>query len=77
MLRALTYSESVFNEIIIIILDVGIGYDLCGFDCQKKKYSTGTLRCLSHALDPLGFGAWQLWYQSLGYDSVDFWIRKW
>ena len=42
----------------MIILDVGIGYDLCGLDCQKNKYSTGTLRCLSHALDPLGFGAW-------------------
>ena len=40
-------------------------------DCQKgkkkKKKSTGTLRCLSHALDPLGFGVWHLmslvfWY---------------
>ena len=72
MLRALSYSESIFNGIIMIILDVGIGYDLCGLDCQKKKKkSTGTLRCLSHALDPLGFRAWQLWYQSLGYDSID------
>ena len=44
----------------MIILNVGIWYDLCGLDCQKKgkKKSTGTLRCLSHALDPLGFGAW-------------------
>ena len=25
---------------------------------RKKKKSTGTLRCLSHALNPLGFGAW-------------------
>jgi len=58
LLRALTYSESIFNGIIMIILDVGIGYDLCGLDCQKKK-SIGTLRCLSHALDPLEFGAWQ------------------
>ena len=60
MLRALTYSESIFNGIIMIILEVGIRYDLCGLDCQKKKKkkSTGTLRCLSHALDPLGFGAW-------------------
>ena len=43
----------------MIILDVGIGYDLCGLDCQKKKKknSIGTLRCLSHALDPLGFKA--------------------
>ena len=42
----------------MIILDVDIGYDLCGLDCQKgeKKKSTGTFRCLSHALDPLGFG---------------------
>ena len=40
----------------MIILNVGIEYDLCGFDCQKKK-SIGILRCLSHALDPLGFGA--------------------
>ena len=76
MLRVLTYSESIFNGIIMIILDVGIGYDLCGLDCQKKK-STGTLRCLSHALDPLGFRAWQLWYQSLGYDSVNFENRNW
>ena len=29
---------------------------------ERKKKSTGTLRCLSHALDPLGFGVWQkLW----------------
>ena len=47
----------------MIILNVGIWYDLCGLDCQKKKKkgkkkSKGTLRCLSHALDPLGFGAW-------------------
>ena len=25
---------------------------------KEKKNSTGTLRCLFHALDPLGFGAW-------------------
>ena len=45
----------------MIILDVDIGYDLCGLDYlkRKKKNSTGTLRCLSHALDHLGFGAWQ------------------
>ena len=45
----------------MIILDVGTGYDLCGLDCWKrgkKKKSTGTLRCVSHALDPLEFGAW-------------------
>ena len=30
-------------------------------DCQKgkKEKSTGTLRCLSHASNPLGFGVWQ------------------
>ena len=27
---------------------------------KRKKKSTGTLRCLSHASDPLGFGVWQL-----------------
>ena len=32
---------------------------------KKKKKSTGTLRCLSHALDPLGFGI--LW--GLGRDN--------
>ena len=44
----------------MIILDVGTGYDLCGLDCWKggKKKSTGTLRCVSHVLDPLEFGAW-------------------
>ena len=77
MLRALTYSENTFNEINMIILDVGTGYDLCGLDCQKGQKYIGTLRCLSHALDPLVFGAWQLWYQSLGYDFVDFENRNW
>ena len=37
MLKALTYLENIFNGIIMIILDVGIGYDLCGLDCQKGK----------------------------------------
>ena len=62
MLRALTYFESIFNGIIMIILDVGTWYDSCGLDCQKgkkkKKKSTGTFKRLSHALDPLGFGVW-------------------
>ena len=56
MLRALIYFESIFNEIIMIILDISTWYKFCGFDCQKgkrtKKKFTGTLRCLSHALDP-------------------------
>ena len=62
MLRALTYFESIFNGIIMIILDVGTWYDCCGLNCQKgrKKKSTGTLRHISHALDPLGFGAWHI-----------------
>ena len=44
----------------MIILDVGTWYDFYGLDCQKrkKKKFTGTLRHISHALDPLGFGAW-------------------
>ena len=63
MLRALTYFESIFNGIIMIILDVGTWYDLYGLNCQKgkkkKKKIYKYLRHLSHALDPLGFGAWQ------------------
>ena len=50
----------------MLILDVGIRYDLCGLDCQKKKKkSTGTLIRLSHALDPMGFGAWHMIYLNL------------
>ena len=44
---------------------------------QKEQNPQGPLRCLSHALDPFGFGAWQLWYLSLGYDSVDFENENW
>ena len=78
MLRALTYSESIFNGIIMIIFDVGTWYDFCGLNCQKgRKKSTGTLRCISHAVVPFAFRAWQLWFQSLGYDSVDFENRNW
>ena len=31
-------------------------------DCQKgkKEKISGTLRCLSHASNPLGFGVWHL-----------------
>ena len=43
----------------------------------KKEKSIGILRRLSHALDSLGFGAWQLWYQSLDYDSINFENRNW
>ena len=59
MIRTLTYFESIFNGIIMIILDVGTWYDLCRLNCQKEK-STGTLRRLSYALDPLGFEAWHM-----------------
>ena len=31
----------------------------------EKEKSTGTLRCLSHALGPLGFGAWQAGFLNL------------
>ena len=46
MLRALTYSESIFNEIIMIILDVRIGYELCGLDCQRKEKKNKNLQVL-------------------------------
>ena len=37
MLRALTYSKSIFNGIIMIILDIRTWYNFCGLDCQKGK----------------------------------------
>ena len=40
----------------MIFLDVGTLYDFMDWFVEKEK-STGTLRCLSHALGPLGFGA--------------------
>ena len=56
MLRTLTYFESIFNEIIMIILDISTWYNFCGLDCQKgkriNKKCIGTLRRFSHALDP-------------------------
>ena len=62
----------------MIILDVGTWYDLFGLNCQKEKKNLQVLlKCLSNALDPLGFRAWQLWYQSLGYDFVDFENMNW
>ena len=30
-------------------------------NCQKEQNLQVLLRCLSHALDPFGFGAWQIW----------------
>ena len=40
----------------MIILDVGTDIIFVDWIVKKEK-STGTLRRLSHALDPLGFGA--------------------
>ena len=40
----------------MIILDVGTDIIFVDWIVKKEK-STGTLRHLSHALDPLGFGA--------------------
>ena len=59
MFRALTYFESIFNGIIMIILDVGTWYDLYGLNCQKEKNQQVPSKCFSHALDSFGLGAWQ------------------
>ena len=48
----------------MIIIDIRTWYNFEDWIVKKerKKKSTGTLRCLSHALDPLGVGVWQkLW----------------
>ena len=37
MLRALNYFKSIFNGIIMIILDISTSYDFCGLNCQKGK----------------------------------------
>ena len=37
MHRALIYFGSMFNKIIMIILDVSTWYDLIGLNCQKRK----------------------------------------
>ena len=37
MLRVLTYSESIFNGIIMIILDIRTWYNFYELDCQKGK----------------------------------------
>ena len=58
MNRTLTYFESIDNEIIIIILNVGTWYESFGLNCQKKEKSIGTFEMFSHALDLFGFGAW-------------------
>ena len=41
------------------ILDVGTWYELFGLNCQKGKNLQVTLGCISLALDPFGFRAWQ------------------
>ena len=46
--------------------------DMIYWDCivkKGKKKSTGTLRHISHALDPLGFRAWQI--SSFKHDSIE------
>ena len=58
MHKTLTYFESIFNGTIMIILSVGTWYHLFGLNCQKGKNLQVLLRCLSHVLDPLRFGAW-------------------
>ena len=59
MHRALIYFGSIFNGIIMKILDVSIWYNLVGLNCQKGGENLQVLlRCLSHALNPFGFGAW-------------------
>ena len=64
MLKALTYSESIFNGIIMIILDIRTWYNFCGLDCQKgkekkkKKILQVLWDVISHAVDLFGFGAW-------------------
>ena len=42
----------------------------------KKEKSTGTLRRLSHALDPLGFEAWQLIYQLVADSYNNTWLMQ-
>ena len=39
---------------------------------KKKKKSTNSLRCLSHALDPLGFGAWHIVFLIPTVSHIDF-----
>ena len=44
------------------ILDVGTWYELFGLNCQRKKKKKNLqvpLCCISHALNPFGFGVWQ------------------
>ena len=60
----MTYFENIFNEIIIIIFDVGTWYDFYGLDCQKGKiyrYFETSFSCFG----PFEFGAWQT-RQALG-----------
>ena len=37
MLRALNYFESIFDGIIMKILDVSTRYDLCGLECYNNN----------------------------------------
>ena len=51
---------SIFNEIIMKILDVDTWYELFGLNCQKGKIYRYLWVVFSHALDPFEFGAWKL-----------------
>ena len=54
----MTYFESIFNGIIMIILDVGTWYDLCGLNCQKGKKKKN-LQVLETSFSCFGpFGVW-------------------
>ena len=78
MLRALTYFKSIFNEIIMIILNVGTWYDFCGLVCQKWKiyrYFEMSFSCFRP------FGVWgvivmvlelRLWFCRLLKIGIDF-----
>ena len=54
--RALTYFGSIFNGIIMIILDVGIWYDFIWIELPKGTKSTGTFEMLFSCFGP--FWVW-------------------
>ena len=56
MHRALTYFRSIFNEIIMIILDISTWYDLFGLYCSKGKNLQVPLRCFLMLWPLLGSG---------------------
>ena len=59
MLRALTYSESIFNGLLMIILDIRTWYNFCGLDCQKGKKEKKIYRYFEMSFLCFGpFGVW-------------------